>query len=64
MAHCSSMAGGNTLIEAGEGGLGATQARRVHVLFNTHWHPEQTGSNERLGEDGALIVAHENTRLW
>ena len=44
--------------------LEATQARRVHVLFNTHWHPEQTGSNERLGKDGALIVAHENTRLW
>jgi cyclase len=44
--------------------LEATQTRRVHVLFNTHWHPEQTGSNERLGKDGALIVAHENTRLW
>src|SRR6185312_13199607 len=44
--------------------LQATQSRRVHVLFNTHWHPEQTGSNERLGKDGALIVAHENTRLW
>src|SRR5689334_12690809 len=23
--------------------------RPVHTLFNTHWHPEQTGSNERLG---------------
>jgi glyoxylase-like metal-dependent hydrolase (beta-lactamase superfamily II) len=44
--------------------LEATRTRRVHVLFNTHWHPEQTGSNERLGKDGALIVAHENTRLW
>ena len=21
----------------------------VHTLFNTHWHPEQTGSNEPLG---------------
>lgn len=44
--------------------LEGTQTRRVHVLFNTHWHPEQTGSNDRLGKDGALIVAHENTRLW
>jgi glyoxylase-like metal-dependent hydrolase (beta-lactamase superfamily II) len=37
---------------------------RVHTLFNTHWHPEQTGSNERLGKAGATIIAHENTRLW
>jgi glyoxylase-like metal-dependent hydrolase (beta-lactamase superfamily II) len=37
---------------------------RVHTLFNTHWHPEQTGSNERLGQAGATIIAHENTRLW
>lgn len=44
--------------------LEATRTRRVHLLFNTHWHPEQTGSNERLGQRGALIVAHENTRLW
>ncbi len=36
----------------------------IHTLFNTHWHPEQTGSNERLGQAGAAIVAHENTRLW
>jgi cyclase len=37
---------------------------RIRTLVNTHWHPEQTGSNERLGKDGATIVAHENTRLW
>jgi cyclase len=37
---------------------------RVHTIFNTHWHPEQTGSNERLGKAGAAIIAHENTRLW
>ena len=36
----------------------------VHTIFNTHWHPEQTGSNERLGKAGAAIIAHENTRLW
>jgi glyoxylase-like metal-dependent hydrolase (beta-lactamase superfamily II) len=39
-------------------------ARPVRTLFNTHWHPEQTGSNERLRAAGAEIVAHENTRLW
>ena len=37
---------------------------KIHTLFNTHWHPEQTGSNERLGQSGATIIAHENTRLW
>ncbi len=37
---------------------------KIHTLFNTHWHPEQTGSNERLGKAGATIIAHENTRLW
>ncbi|HLI85749.1 MAG TPA: MBL fold metallo-hydrolase [Bryobacteraceae bacterium] len=36
----------------------------VKALFNTHWHPEQTGSNEALGMAGATIIAHENTRLW
>jgi cyclase len=36
----------------------------IHTLFNTHWHPEQTGSNDRLGTAGSEIIAHENTRLW
>jgi glyoxylase-like metal-dependent hydrolase (beta-lactamase superfamily II) len=36
---------------------------RVRTLFNTHWHLEQTGSNEALGRAGATIVAHEKTRL-
>ena len=42
----------------------ATRAKRVHTLINTHWHPEQTGSNERVGRDGGVIFSHENTRLW
>jgi len=36
----------------------------VHTIFNTHWHPEQVGSNESLGKAGKTIIAHENTRLW
>jgi cyclase len=36
----------------------------VHTIFNTHWHVEQTGSNEPLGKAGTTIIAHENTRLW
>jgi glyoxylase-like metal-dependent hydrolase (beta-lactamase superfamily II) len=34
----------------------------VTALFNTHWHPDQVGSNEALGSDGATIFAHEKTR--
>ncbi len=37
---------------------------QVHTLFNTHWHPEQTGSNEVLGRAGATIIAQENTKQW
>ncbi len=36
----------------------------VHTLFNTHWHPEQVGSNELVGKAGKTIIAQENTRLW
>ena len=36
----------------------------VQTLFNTHWHPEQTGLNETIGKAGKTIIAHENTRLW
>jgi glyoxylase-like metal-dependent hydrolase (beta-lactamase superfamily II) len=49
------------LMKAIEGVYGKA---RVSTLFNTHWHPEQTGSNVRLGNAGATIIAHENTRLW
>ncbi len=36
----------------------------MRTLFNTHWHPQQTGSNEKLGMAGVTIIAQENTRLW
>jgi cyclase len=36
----------------------------IHTLFNTHWHPDQTGLNETVGRRGGTIVSHENTRLW
>jgi cyclase len=41
-----------------------TRSKHVQTLINTHWHPEQTGSNETLGKAGARIIAHENTRRW
>lgn len=36
----------------------------VRFLFNTDWHVEHTGSNELLGQAGAQIVAHENTKQY
>ena len=36
----------------------------VRTVFNTHYHPENTGANEMLRQRGAMIVSHENTRLW
>jgi len=36
---------------------------KVHTLINTHFHPEQTGSNERIGAAGGIIIAHENTQM-
>jgi glyoxylase-like metal-dependent hydrolase (beta-lactamase superfamily II) len=42
----------------------ATGTTRVATLINTHWHPEQTGSNLAAGSAGGVIVAHEVTRLY
>jgi glyoxylase-like metal-dependent hydrolase (beta-lactamase superfamily II) len=39
-------------------------SRPVRTLFNTHWHPEQTGLNEHVGTTGGAIIAQVNTRLW
>src|SRR5262245_56948314 len=41
-----------------------TNVSHPQTLFNTHWHSDHTGSNERLGNAGAKIIAHENTKLW
>src|SRR5215470_9078491 len=37
---------------------------RVRTVFNTHYHLENTGSNEMLAKAGAKILAHESTREW
>src|SRR5687767_7154647 len=42
---------------------GAVKTSRVNTLINTHWHPEQTGSNEAVGRDGGTIIAHEVSKL-
>lgn len=39
-------------------------SKKITTLVNTHWHPEQTGLNELLGNRNTRIFAHENTRQW
>jgi glyoxylase-like metal-dependent hydrolase (beta-lactamase superfamily II) len=34
----------------------------IRHLINTHWHFDHTDGNEWMHEDGAVILAHENTR--
>lgn len=34
----------------------------IKFVINTHWHPDHVGGNERLGEEGAIIISHENVR--
>jgi len=41
-----------------------TGSSRINTLINTHWHPEQVGSNEAAGQDGAVIIAHEKTAMY
>ena len=37
---------------------------KVHTLFNTHYHLDQTGNNEVFAASGAKIIAHDVTRQW
>lgn len=39
-------------------------SEKVGILFNTHYHADQTGNNEVFAADGARIIAHEHTRQW
>src|SRR6267142_2424004 len=32
----------------------------ITVLINTHFHFDHVGANERLGREGARIIAHDN----
>jgi glyoxylase-like metal-dependent hydrolase (beta-lactamase superfamily II) len=36
--------------------------REIRFVINTHWHYDHVGGNEKLGDMGAVIVAHDNVR--
>jgi cyclase len=40
------------------------QDAKVHIVFNTHYHADQTGNNETAAAAGARIIAHDHTRKW
>jgi cyclase len=42
--------------------IGALTPKPVRFLLNTHFHSDHSGGNEGMAREGALIVAHDNTR--
>jgi len=59
---------GILLVDSGAAGsaraVKAALGGKVHTLFNTHYHADQTGGNELFGKEGASIHAHLITRQW
>ena len=43
--------------------LGALSNDTLRMVINTHWHFDHTDGNPWMRHTGALIFAHENTRL-
>ena len=40
--------------------VAALSDQPIRFLINTHWHGDHSGGNENLGNQGVLIVAHDN----
>jgi len=59
---------GTILVDTGEPQssleLRAAVGSSVRTVFNTHYHLENTGSNEAFAQAGAKLIAHERTRQW
>jgi glyoxylase-like metal-dependent hydrolase (beta-lactamase superfamily II) len=58
---------GMVLVDSGAPQYSSTLTKltpRVRTVFNTHYHRENTGSNEAYGQAGAKIIAHEHTLEW
>jgi cyclase len=62
-------ADGAMLVDSGARELAASVQKtlagaHVHTLFNTHYHPDQTGGNALFGKAGAVIHAQTITKEW
>lgn len=59
---------GFILVDSGAANMAAvvkqTLDGKVHTLFNTHYHQDQSGGNELFGDEGAKIHAHVITKQW
>lgn len=60
---------GLALVDSGSAALAASvqltlDGASVRTLFNTHYHPDQSGGNPLFGEAGARIHAHKITQQW
>src|ERR1051325_10979029 len=53
----ASAAATDALLKAVAALPGGAPGNVVQTLFNTHWHPEQTGLNETIGKAGKTIIA-------
>jgi glyoxylase-like metal-dependent hydrolase (beta-lactamase superfamily II) len=64
--------GGSALTDAPRDGsrpdvsvsFGVGVPRRIEFLFNTDWHPQNTGFNLPVAESGGQILAHEFTKQY
>lgn len=43
---------------------GVAANSKVHTLFDTHYHLDQTANNELFSASGAKIIAHDRTRQY
>jgi glyoxylase-like metal-dependent hydrolase (beta-lactamase superfamily II) len=64
-ANLVSLSTGDGLVLVDSGAPNSSEhVPSVKILFNTHYHADQTGNNEMFGGAGAKIIAHERTRQW
>jgi len=51
------------LIEKIKSAIAEISRGQIRYVLNTNWHYDHAYGNEPLGKSGALIIAHENTRM-
>jgi len=51
------------LIEKVKSAITEINRGQIRIVLNTNWHYDHTYGNEPLGKLGAMIIAHENTRM-